>query len=354
MSRVKRHDSRFTIHKPSEICHSAFVICLLILLAGCSGGGQAAVPTFVAPTPGTSSAAAPFLSRPTYVVTAATLTDKISARGDLVAEQQTALLFPTAGTVKAVAVVPGQSVEAGAILAELSAPSQEQNLLQRRSALTIAKLNLQKLEAREASDIDLAIAREQVALAESLTTLAEQQHAATVLTAPFAGTITMFSLQQGSRVSAYETVGTVANLEAVEIRSMLPAEAREQVDVGQSAQIRLDGYGATTFTGTVAELADDAVTWQGAPAFAMVIALDAGQALPATAQIGVDITLLGETHADVPWVPANALITLGDATYLDVLAEAGVERVAVDAGVTDGQRVEIVSGVGAGDTVVLP
>jgi macrolide-specific efflux system membrane fusion protein len=192
------------------------------------------------------------------VVTSETLTDKISARGDLVAKQQAALLFPTAGTVKAVAVVPGQSVEAGAILAELSAPSQQQNLLQRQSNLTIAKLNLQKLEAREAADIDLAIAREQLALAESLSTLAQQQHAATVLTAPFAGTVTMFSLQQGSRVSAYETVGTVANLESVEIRGMLPAEVRPRASVGQSAQIQLDGYGATTFAGTVTELADDA------------------------------------------------------------------------------------------------
>jgi len=251
-------------------------------------------------------------------------------------------------------VVPGQSVEAGAILAELSAPSQEQNLLQRQSNLTITKLNLQKLEAREAGDIDLAIAREQVALAESLYALAQQQHAATVLTAPFAGTVTMFSLQQGSRVAAYETVGTVANLEAVEIRSMLPAEAREQIDVGQSAQIQLDGYGATTFTGTVTELADNAVAWQGTPAFAMVITLDGGQALPATAQIGVDITLLGETHADVPWVPGNALITLGDETYLDVLTAGGIQRLVVETGIVEGQRTEIVSGVQAGDTVVLP
>lgn len=322
---------------------------------GCSVGAESAVPTFVAPTPGTNSAAAPFLSRPTYVVTAETLTDRISARGDLVAEQQAALLFATAGTVRAVTVVPGQSVEAGSILAEIDAPSLDQNLLQRQGDLAIARLELQKLEAGGSNNtFDLAIAREVVALEESLYALGQQLHAATVLTAPLAGTVTMFSLQQGSRVQAYETVGTVANLETVEIRSMLPAEALPRVSVGQIAQIQIDGYGATTFTGTVTELADDAVTWQAALAHAMVITLDAGQALPATAQIGVDITLLGETSTDAPWVPANALITVGDATYLDVLAEAGVERVAVEIGVTDGQRVEIASGVAAGDTVVLP
>jgi membrane fusion protein, multidrug efflux system len=330
------------------------MICGLFL-SGCAGSPSEAAPTFVPPTAAAGSPATAFLTRPTYEITAGTLTDAVTVRGDLVATRQAELFLPLGGTVRAVHVEPGAEVAEGETLAELAAASQQQTLLQRESALTIAELQLAKLEANEnANAFDLRIQREQVALAEALYELAQQQYAETVLTAPFAGTVTMFSLDQGSRVDAYQTVCVVADLSEVEVRGTLPAALRDRVSAGQAVQVRIDGYGSATFAGTVAEIADEAATWQGELAYALVVALDAGQDMPAIAQVGADVVIVGETRAEVPWAPENALIALGGETYVDRLTESGIERTPVTTGIVEGQRVEIVDGVAVGDTVVLP
>jgi RND family efflux transporter MFP subunit len=349
-----RHPASSIQHPTSSIRHLVSAFLLTLLLAGCGGGSTAVVPTFVAPTPRTVSSAAAFITRPTYEVTVDTLTEEISVRGELMAVQQADLIFRISGMLKSVAVVPGQTVAAGEHLAELDAPTQQQNLLQRRSNLAIAELNLQKQEAGGANTFDLAIAREQVALAESLHALAQQQHAATVLAAPFAGTIVAFSKQQGSRVDAYEAVGVLADLGGVTVRGYLPAEARDRATVGLAAVVQIDGYGGTPFAGKISEIAAEAVMWQGRLAYKIGVTLDPDQALPTVAQIGADIALAGATHADVPWVPANALITLGSETYLDLLTAEGIRRLVVETGIVEGQRTEIVSGVQAGDTIVFP
>jgi RND family efflux transporter MFP subunit len=326
-----------------------------LALSGCAGNSSDATPTFVPPTPRTESPSAAFLTRPTYEVTAGTLTAAVTARGELVAAQEAQLFLPIGGTVKAAHVEPGAEVAEGDILAELAAASQLQTLLQRESALTVAELQLAKLEANEgANAFDLRIQREQVALAEALYELAQQQYAETVLTAPFAGTVTMFNIQQGSRMDAYQTVGLLADLSEVSVRGYLPAADHAAVTVGQAAQVRLDGYGNTTFTGVLTEIADEATMWQDSLVYEFAVTLDPEQALPATAQVSADIAIPGEVATDVPWVPANALIELGADIYLDVLTADGVTRVAVETGIQEGQRVHIVNGVTVGDQVVLP
>lgn len=351
MPRFGRHSIRWTVS-----------VLALTLLSACAGGGDA-VPTFVAPTPGVSSAAS-FISRPTYVVTAGTLNEEIVSRGELMAAQQASLYFTVGGVVKEVAVAPGQEVEAGAVIAVLNAPSQQEALLQRESALAIARLNLARIEARtpatetlsetSSAYFDLATAQQNLALAEALYEFSKAQYEQTILTAPFAGTLSSFSKQRGNSVAPYETVGTLADLSAVYVQTWLPAEVHDRVAVGDPAQIRIDGFGSTVYTGVVESIAEDATVSQGELAFPMTIALSADQALPSATQLGADVILPGEVHADVPWVPLNALTTVGTQVYLDVLRGGSIERVPVQLGITTGQQAEIVSGVAIGDTIVFP
>ncbi len=342
---------------------TAVLTALLLLLAGC-GSGRENVPTFVPPTASTTSGAASFISRPTYVVTRDTLTEQIVARGDLVAAQQETLLFPMGGVVKEVYVEPGDEVTEGTVLAELNALSVEETLLSRTSSLAIAKLELARVEARVPNTatlvltstlgIDLAEARERVNVAEALQANAQAQYDAAVLKAPFDGTVISFNKQQGGSVGAYEAVGLLANLGEVEVQAMLPDTSRARVSAGMAAEVTFDGYAGTTFGGVVTALADDAVASQGALVFPMTIALDPGQTPPPAVQIGADVTIVGEVHADVPWVPANALVMVGDQAYVDVLRDNRIERVPVTLGITDGQRVEVATGLQAGDTIVFP
>ncbi|MCU0522304.1 MAG: efflux RND transporter periplasmic adaptor subunit [Anaerolineae bacterium] len=230
--------------------------------------------------------------------------------------------------------------------------------------LIIAQLDLARIEAHtpatetlsetSSAYFDLEMARQRLILAQALYDFSKAQYEQTVLTAPFAGTLSTFGKQRGNSVAPYETIGILADLSSVTVQAWLPAENRDRVAVGDLAQVRVDGYGDTLYTGAVAAIADDAGVWQGGLAFAMTIALDPGQSLPPATQLGADVTLPGEVHADVPWVPINALTTVGTQAYLDILRQAKIERVPVQVGITNGQQAEIVSGIAVGDTIVFP
>jgi len=343
---------------------AAFALLLAALtLAGCATGDDT-IPTFVPPAQSTTAPAASFISRPTYVVTAGTLQEQITARGELAAAQQATLSFSVSGIIKEVSVAAGEEVQEGQVIAALNAPSQQLDLMQRESALTLAQLELARIEARtpetqtlsetSAAYFDLAAARERLALAQALHAFSRAQYEATILTAPFDGILSTFNKVQGSSVTPYEIVGVLADFSAATVQAWLPAESADRVEIGDAAEVQLDGYAGVVYTGAVSAIAGEAAAWQGTLAFPLTVALDANQALPPVAQLGANVVLPGEVHADVPWVPLNALTTVGTQVYLDVLREGSIERVPVQLGITTGQQAEIVSGVAIGDTIVFP
>ncbi len=340
------------------------VMIMIVAVVACTAGPEA-VPTFVPPTlDAEPTGGETFLSRPTYTITRDTLRDELSVRGELVAADQEVLYFPVSGILREIEVAPGESVVAGTVLARLSAPSLEQQALQRAADLTIRQLELARLEAgspptetlAETSAVvfNLAIARERMSLADALYAHTESLLAQTVLLAPFDGTVVNFTKQLGGRVDPYESVGVLADLSALRVEAMVPVAQRERVSMGDGASVRIDGFPNRTYSGVVIAVDEEPNVRQGMPTYAMTVALDAGQAPPPVTQIGADVALVGAIRENVPWIPINALVNVGDQTYVDLLTETRIERVPVTLGVVSGQRAEVVAGVAAGDVIVFP
>jgi RND family efflux transporter MFP subunit len=126
---------------------------LLALTVGCQGEPTDTAPTFVPPP-----TAVP-LSGSTYTVERMTLQETVEARGRVVARQETPLIFPMAGTLKAVEVVVGDEVAAGDTLAALDAPELQQRVLDRQFDLNTARVVLSRTE----TESEYAVARAQAA-----------------------------------------------------------------------------------------------------------------------------------------------------------------------------------------------
>lgn len=101
----------------------------------------------------------------TAVIDRGTLTLTVSANGSIAAKRRANLSFDAPGVITAVAVVEGQQVMAGALLAEQDNTLQQLALEQAKTALTIAQLNLQRLTA-PVDPRDVALAESQVKAAE--------------------------------------------------------------------------------------------------------------------------------------------------------------------------------------------
>lgn len=134
-------------HRPSSVSlrRSLFILhwsLILLLLVSCSPRGRDVAPTFVPPpTAGASSGA-------TYTVEHASITETFEARGRVEGKQEALLVFPLAGALKDVHVLPGDKVDEGDLLAELDAPAAKEEALRAQFDLELAEADLQIAELR--------------------------------------------------------------------------------------------------------------------------------------------------------------------------------------------------------------
>ncbi len=120
----------------SKTLCSWFIVCgSLLILAACSPPGANVVPTFVPPVHGPAPGS-------THTVAYGSIVETIETRGRVMAKREAPLMFPVDGTLKIVHVAPGDQVEAGDLLAELDAPSAEQNVRMARFDLELAEMQL--------------------------------------------------------------------------------------------------------------------------------------------------------------------------------------------------------------------
>jgi hypothetical protein len=73
--------------------------------------------------------------------------------------------------------------------------------------------------------------------------------------------------------------------------------------------------------------------------------------IPVGAPVQIDIA--AQEHRDVVIVPTPALVREGDEAVVFVVSDGKARRVPVEIGLTDKANVEIVSGIAAGDSVIV-
>lgn len=214
----------------------------------------------------------------------------LSATGYVVAQRRAAVSSKATGRLKSLAVVEGDTVVEGQILATLENDDLRALLLQQEAALTAshaqvesalaeledARLNRNRVarlvggnavsqaeadqaEARlrrAAAAVDLA--RANVRTAEAQVAKAKVDLEYTFIRAPFAGTVLTKDADVGeivapfgSSTNARAAVVTIADMGSLEVEADISEANIAKVRVGQSAEITLDSYPGKVYRGTV-------------------------------------------------------------------------------------------------------
>jgi HlyD family secretion protein len=127
--------------------------------------------------------------------------------------------------------------------------------------------------------------------------------------------------------------------------------------VGQAARIAVETFKDRSFEGKVTRISPIGVEKDNVTTFEVEVSIrNPGRELRANMTANAEIIL--EEHADALIVPESAVIYDAQKNpHVDLLAPAdpgGRRRVPVKVGVGNGTKTQIVEGVKAGDTVVLP
>lgn len=308
------------------------------------------------------------------VTTAAAATGTIravvSATG-LVVPAPGADLIVTAPEAARIAEMPkaeGDTVKRGDLLVRFDIPSLAAGTAGRTAEVERARARLQNAEAartrahdlfdrgvaarKEVEDADRELLDAQAAVAEAGAGRAASQALASraLVRATFDGVVAKRAHNPGDLVdaSATDVVLRVIDPRRLEVSAAIPLADVPRLTLGAAARI-VGGNGEDPPPLKV--IARPAVVEAGAATASARLAFTAppGFAVGTPVQLRID----AEEHSAAVIVPASAIVHEGEETSVFVATDGKAVRRPVEVGLTDGERTEIVSGLKAGETVIV-
>jgi HlyD family secretion protein len=170
------------------------------------------------------------------------------------------------------------------------------------------------------------------------------------LVAPFSGTVENLTAQIGQVVSPGVPIASLVNNGGLKIQVYVSEENVEQVKTGDTAQISLDAFSAsTTFPATVTTIDDTQTSVNGTPAYLVTLHFTTAEPQLKDGMTGNAHIILAEDD-NVIEVPSRLVINNGNGYSVTVQTATGTQQVPVTIGlVGDNGMTEIMSGINQGD-----
>lgn len=293
---------------------------------------------------------------PSVVVASAEVTplmDSIEATGTARANEQADLNSTVTERIAAIHFRDGQRVQKGAVIAELVQTEQAAMLAERRARLTEAQLQLTRLkQLRERGFATQARVDEQQAavdIARASSQQAGSQIADRVIRAPFTGWLSLRQLSPGAVVNAGTTIARITDHSRIKLDFTVPEIFVPVVRPGLAIDVTASAFPGETFRGEIASIdpALDPVT-RSAQARALLPNPD----LRLRPGMMMTVHIQSRPRQGLT-VPESAIIGEGRSAYVwKVSADNDASRTNVETGLRRDGRVEILSGLVAGDRIV--
>lgn len=278
---------------------------------------------------------------------------------------ETVVYARSAGYLKAWYKTIGEHVEKGQLLALIDAPEQEQELAQAKAVREQIKVRLalsRQTEARwetlrqtdSVSQQDMeekrsarALAEADLAAADASVKRLEQLEGFRRIVAPFSGVVTRRSAEVGNLISAGgKELFAITQTDALRLTIWVPQSYAGEIKVGQEVSIKVSEFPGKRFTASIENVAGAIDPVNRSRQVDLILPNPDGKLLPGT-YVEAGISLSNGINALI--VPANVVVSGQD----------GPRIVTVDADsrlafrpVKLGREIEILDGVGAGDTLV--
>ncbi len=285
--------------------------------------------------------------------------DVITAAGNARAKESVAVTSKVADIIKQVLFDSGDHVEAGQVLAELVDTEE-------RAAANEVRTTLVEAERKHARMAELAesgyVAAQMRDEAESDAKRAAAQLVAVEarmtdrkIRAPFAGVVGLRNVTAGERIDTDTVIATLNDVSVIKVDFAAPERFLSTIEPGQRLSARVAAYPDELFHGQVTSIDNQVDRASRSVTVRAEIPNDDGRLVPGM--------LLGvEVHRDErrrPAIPESALMRQADQAYVYVVEEGdgdGEGQVArrrdVEVGLRANGRVEILTGVRAGELVV--
>jgi macrolide-specific efflux system membrane fusion protein len=332
------------------------LIASLLLLAACSG--TAINPAQATPTPIPLPA---IPAKPTYQVQRGDMTRELNFPGRIDPAIKQELAFANRGRISKIYVRRGDAVTKDQLLAELETSGNGYDLRRAQADLKIAqlRLDLAKLQAPQTSavnKINVAIAEQEVELAQIAFDEINAAYSGVRLVSPMDGTVFSVSILAGGMAEANSTVIVVADLTNPVVSADLKPEQMSLLTVGMKVNIDPIGRSIPTVEGTIQSLP---YPYGSADASSLGSSVQVALAQPPD-QLGykigdmVNLSIILEKKTDTLWLPSQAVREF-EGRYFVIIQDGDTQRrVDIKVGIIEADRIEITEGLAEGQVVVAP
>lgn len=236
-------------------------------------------------------------------------------------------------------------------LAELQAPPDAFELRDAERAVQQAEVALRQAQANsESPEMAGRITNARQAIEEI-----EKQIEASKIYAPFDGVVAEVGVKPGDLIEAYAPVINIIDPSRLMlVVSEVSSDDLARIAAGQKLEVTFDRYPGEMVTGTVEQLPSDEVAAGSLVRGNRLLRIgfnDSGRDL----EIGDPalISLVFERKPNALWLPPQAIYRFDQRTFV-LLDDGGQQRpIDITTGINTPERVEILSGLREGDTVVV-
>lgn len=330
------------------------VLSALALAAGGCGKDGGGSPTTNSQTNGQNAPAQP----PTPVAVAPVEVGAISsfykATATLEAEKQAQVLARVAGVVLSLAVEEGDLVQKGAILLQIDNDEYQLRVDQAQARTANLEARFQRMAEMLAQGLtssqDFETSKSELATAKSDEGLARLNLSYTTVTAPFSGRVTRRLVNIGQTASVGTPLFEIADFDPLLARVHVPAKEFRRLRADQPVELTLDSVdrrlqGRITLVSPIIDAQSGTIK--------VTIEITA---YPAGVRPGdfAEVRVVTDSHDQALLVPRLSVISeKGEDILYVAAADSTAERRVVTLGFSDNDNAEILTGVQAGERVVV-
>ena len=296
-------------------------------------------------------------------VTTARIQDDAQAVGSVRSRQSVTLRPEVSGRVARIAFADGARVKRGQLLVQLDDVLQQAELSQAQAQLSIARANLQRNVDLVAQNFVaqrvLDESRANLQVAEAQVALAQARLQRMRIVAPFDGTVGLRSINLGEYVKDGADLVNLEDTSALMVDFQLPERYQTRIAAGQTVRVELDALPGQSFVARV-QAVDPLVDANGRSVSvrAAMSGTAGGELRPG--MFARVLTVFSVDEAALV-VPEEAIVPQAGKQFVIRIESEGEgdarkrvsRRTEVTLGVRRGSQVQILSGLSAGDTVVV-
>lgn len=226
-------------------------------------------------------------------------------------------------------------------------------------------LNKQNVSKAQVSVLKSKIAQSQATVAQDRANLAqlEEQLGYTDVLSPIDGVVLSRNVEMGDAVSSILVLGSSATLvmtlgdtSEVYVKGKVDESDIGKVYLGQPARIKVESFKDKTFNGKVTKISPMGVEKDNVTTFEVRVSINnPGGELKAEMTANAEILL--EEHKNVLQIPEGSIIydnqKKASVEVPDPKGKEGKKKVAVNIGISNGAKTELLSGLKEGEQVVL-